>query len=214
MGVMQTSTICKQASMMSASRNIVEFPRARLRRREHEVAFPLAAFRPPQSASTADIEMHRQFLISLLAEQNARLAEIDRQQNQKEAERSTTLASVAKLEATIPVLQERVDIRKKLVDKALASKVVYLSEYQELVGLQQDLLLQQSRLREADAAIALLKETKEKTAAEYRRATYDALAKAEQKAASAAQEVVKAERRTKLQRLTAPVDGVVQQLAV
>jgi len=175
---------------------------------------PLNAFRSPQGASAAEIEMHRQFLISQRAEQNAKLAEIERQQGQKEAERATTSASAAKLQATIPVLQERVDIRKSLVDKALASKVVYLSEYQELVGLQQDLVLQQSRLREADAAIALLKETKERTAAEYRRATYDALAKAEQKAASAAQEVVKAERRTKLQHLTASVDGVVQQLAV
>ena len=175
---------------------------------------PLPAFRPPQSASAAEIEMHRQFLISQRTEQNAKLAEIERQQGQKEAERATTSASVAKLQATIPVLQERVDIRKTLVDKALASKVVYLSEYQELVGLQQDLLLQQSRLREADAAVALLKETGEKTAAEYRRSTYDALTKAEQKTASAAQEVIKAERRTKLQRLAAPVDGVVQQLAV
>ncbi|AZO48426.1 MAG: HlyD family type I secretion periplasmic adaptor subunit [Mesorhizobium sp.] len=175
---------------------------------------PLAAFRPPQGASAAEIEMHRQFLVSQLAEQNTKLAEIDREQTQKEAERSTTLASGAKLEATIPLLQERVDIQKNLVDKALASKVVYLSEYQELVGLQQDLNLQQSRLREADAAIALLKETREKTAAEYRRATYEALAKAEQRAASTGQEVIKAERRTKLQQLTAPVDGVVQQLAV
>ncbi|QOZ35126.1 HlyD family type I secretion periplasmic adaptor subunit [Bradyrhizobium sp. CCBAU 53421] len=177
-------------------------------------ADPLTAFHAPQNASAAEIEMHRQFLISERAEQNAKLSEIERQQGQKEAERETTSASVAKLEATIPVLQERVDIRKGLVDKALASKVVYLSEYQELVAMQQDLVLQKSRLREADAAIALLKETKEKAAAEYRRATYDALAKAEQKAASAAQEVIKADRRTKLQRLTAPVDGVVQQLAV
>src|SRR6266403_630708 len=152
---------------------------------------PLAAFRPPQSAGAAEIEMHRQFLISQRAEQNAKLAEIERQQNQKEAERATTSASVAKLQATIPVLQERVDIRKGLVDKGLASKVVYLSEYQELVGLQQDLVLQQSRLREADAAIALLKETKDRTAAEYRRATYDALAKAEQKTASAQQAEIK-----------------------
>jgi hemolysin D len=64
---------------------------------------PLAAFRPPQSASAAEIEMHRQFLISQRAEQNAKLAEIDRQQGQREAERATTSASVAKLQATIPV---------------------------------------------------------------------------------------------------------------
>ncbi|MGX5800333.1 HlyD family type I secretion periplasmic adaptor subunit [Bradyrhizobium sp. Arg314] len=175
---------------------------------------PLAAFRPPQGAGAAEIEMHRQFLISQVVEQHAKLEETEREQNQREAERSTTLASVAKLQATTPVLQERVDIRKKLVDNALASKVDYLSEYQELVGLQQDLNLQQSRLREADAAIALLRETKEKIAAEYRRATYDALAKADERVASAEQEEIKAERRTKLQRLTAPVDGVVQQLAV
>ncbi|MEA2853411.1 MAG: rane fusion protein hemolysin, partial [Rhodospirillaceae bacterium] len=175
---------------------------------------PLAAFRPPQSAGAAEIEMHRQFLISQRAEQNAKLSEIERQQGQKEAERATTSASVAKLQATIPVLQERVDIRKNLLEKALVSKITYLSEFQDLVGLQQDLVVQQSRLREADAAIALLKETRERTAAEYRRTTFDALAKAEQKVASAAQEVVKAERRTKLQVLTAPVDGVVQQLAV
>jgi hemolysin D len=175
---------------------------------------PLAAFRPPEGASPAQVEMHRQFLASQLAEQNAKLAEIARQQSQKEAERATITATVGKLQTTIPVLQEKVEIRKTLLDKALASKITYLTEYQDLLGLQQDLTVQQSRLREADAAVALLKETHDKAAAEYRRTAYDGLAKAEQKAASLAQDVVKAEQRTKLQRLTAPVDGVVQQLAV
>jgi hemolysin D len=175
---------------------------------------PLAAFRPPQGASPTQMELHRQFLTSERAEQDAKLSEIGRQQSQKEAERATTSANIAKIQATIPVLQERVDIHKTLLDKGLASKVVYLSEMQDLVGLQQDIVVQQSRLREADAAIALLKETREKTAVEYRRTIYDALAKTEQKAASLAQDVIKAEQRTKLQRLTAPVDGVVQQLDV
>jgi hemolysin D len=43
---------------------------------------------------------------------------------------------------------------------------------------------------------------------------FDELAKAEQKAAGFAQDVIKAEQRTKLLALTAPVDGVVQRLAV
>ena len=42
----------------------------------------------------------------------------------------------------------------------------------------------------------------------------DELAKAEQKASGLAQDLIKAEQRTRLQRLTAPVDGVVQQLAI
>jgi hemolysin D len=50
--------------------------------------------------------------------------------------------------------------------------------------------------------------------AEYRRTLSDDLAKAEQKANGLAQDLIKAEQRTKLQQLTAPVDGIVQQLAV
>ncbi len=50
--------------------------------------------------------------------------------------------------------------------------------------------------------------------AEYERGLLDDLAKAEQKAAGLAQDIIKAEQRTTLQTLTAPVGGVVQQLAI
>ncbi len=174
----------------------------------------LAAFHPPEGASADQIEMHRQFLISQISEQRAKLSELDRQTLQKDAERQTVAANVAKLQATIPLLQERVDTRKYLADKGLASKMVYLSEDQELVGQQQDLAIQQSKMKEAEAALATLSETRQRTKAEFRRTTYDELAKAQQKATGIAQDVIKAERRTNLQELTAPVDGVVQQLAV
>jgi hemolysin D len=75
-------------------------------------------------------------------------------------------------------------------------------------------MVQQSHIHEAEAAVAALIQTRAQTAAEYRRTRFEELTKAEQKAAGFAQDVIKAERRTKLQALTAPVDGVVQQLAV
>jgi hypothetical protein len=49
----------------------------------------------------------------------AELAALDRQRAQKEAERATLAATIAKLDATIPILQERVNIRKGLSDKEL-----------------------------------------------------------------------------------------------
>ncbi len=70
------------------------------------------------------------------------------------------------------------------------------------------------KYREASAALELLKETSAKTTAEYRRALFEELAKSEQKVGGLIQDVIKAQERTKLQVLTAPVDGVVQQLAV
>jgi hemolysin D len=187
---------------------------ARLQAMLSDGSDPVANFHPPAGATAAQIEMHKQFLISQNSEQRAKLAELDRQTSQKDAERQTVEASIAKLEATIPPLQERVDTRKYLSDKGLGSKMTYLSDYQDLVSQQQDLLIQRSRLKEAEAALAALKETRERTAAEFRRTLYDELAKAEQKAAGGAQDEIKADRRTKLHDLVAPVDGVVQQLAV
>ena len=67
-------------------------------------------------------------------------------------------------------------------DKELGSKLQYLTELQDLVGQQQDLLVQQSCYREADAAVAALAETRAKVQSEYRRTLFDDLAKAEQKA--------------------------------
>jgi hemolysin D len=187
---------------------------ARLRAALAGNANPLEDFRPPEGASPALIEMNRQFLISQTAEQQAKLAALDRQVAQKEAERATTAATIAKIEATIPVVTQRVDVRKYLVAKEYGSKLQYLTELQDLVGLQQELVVQQSHIHEAEAAVAALVQTRAQTAAEYRRTRFEELTKAEQKAAGFAQDVIKAERRTKLQALTAPVDGVVQQLAV
>lgn len=104
----------------------------------------------------------------------------------------------------------RVDIRKTLVDKELGSKLTYFEVLQLLVEQQQELSVQKSHLREAEAAEAAIRETRRQAVAEYRRTLSDELAKAEQKANGLAQDLIKAEQRTRLQLLTAPVDGVVQ----
>ena len=158
--------------------------------------------------------MHRQFLVSQSGEFRAKLAVMKRQQEQKEAERATIGATVAKLEATIPILQERFDVRKTLYDKELGAKLQYLDEQQELVEMQQELAVQKSRYSEVTAALTVLTETNAQTVAEYRRTRFDEFAEADRKVASLIQDLVKAEQRTKLQLLTAPVDGIVQQLAV
>ena len=63
--------------------------------------------------------MHRRFLLSQTAEQNAKIAAIDRQVAQKRAERATIEASIEKLEAIIPPLQERVEIRRHLLKQEI-----------------------------------------------------------------------------------------------
>ena len=144
-----------------------------------------------------------------------RLAAIDRQVAQKEAERATIEATIEKLEAIIPLLQERVEIRKTPVQQGTGLQ----AHISDRTAGPASASSRKSWCRRAGSAkptprIAALEETRIKTVAEYERGLFDDLAKAEQKAAGLAQDVIKAEQRTSLQNLTAPVDGVVQQLAM
>jgi hemolysin D len=78
---------------------------ARLRAALAAKGDPAAELKPPPDAPAALVEMHRRFLVSQAAEQNAKLAAIDGQVAQKEAERATIRASIEKLKAVIPPLE-------------------------------------------------------------------------------------------------------------
>jgi hemolysin D len=175
---------------------------------------PRADFKPPAGADKDLVVTQRQLLLNQVTEQRAKIAALFRQQAQKEAEQATTAATIHKLDTIIPVIQSRVDIRKTLVEKELGSKLSYFEVLQLLVEQQEEFRVQQSHLHETEAAIAAIRETRGQAAAEYRHTVSDELAKAEQKANGLAQDLIKAEQRTRLQVLSAPVDGVVQQLAV
>jgi hemolysin D len=175
---------------------------------------PGAVFTPPAEADPALISAQRQLLLNQVTEHRAKIAALASQQAQKEAEQGTIAATIHKLETTIPVIQQRVDILKALVDKQLGSKLTYLEILQALVGQQEEISVQGSHFQEAAAAAAAIRETQGQAEAEYRHALSDDLAKAEQKANGLTQDLIKADRKTKLQLLTAPVDGVVQQLAI
>ena len=175
---------------------------------------PAANFTPPANANPALVSAQRQLLLNQVTEYRAKIAALARQQAQKEAEQGTIAATIHKLETTIPVIQQRVDIRKTLMDKELGSKLTYFEILQQLVEQQEDLGVHKSHLREAEAAAAAIRETRGQAEAEYRHTLSDELAKAEQKANGLTQDLIKAEQKTRLQLLTAPVDGVVQQLAI
>ena len=85
---------------------------------------------------------------------------------------------------------------------------------QLLTENEKDHAIQNSRFDEADAALAAIIETRAQAVAEFHRTLFADLAEAERKAGGLAEDLAKAKQRTKLQLLTAPVDGVVQQLSV
>ncbi len=171
-------------------------------------------FVAPADADPALVSTQRQLLANQVSEQRAKAASLARQQAQKEAEHETIAATIHKLEALIPVIQLRVDIRKTLMEKEIGSKLTYYEIQQVLVDQQEELNVQKSHLHEAEAAVAAIRETRTQAIAEYSKGLSDDLAKSEQKANGLAQDLIKAQQKMRLQQLTSPVDGVVQQLAV
>src|ERR1700747_2301440 len=83
-----------QSDLMAAQLDV-----ARLRAALAEEPDPLAEFRPPAEADPALVTMQRQFLLTQTAEQHAKLAALDRQKAQREAERATAVAAIGKIEA-------------------------------------------------------------------------------------------------------------------
>ena len=175
---------------------------------------PAAAFHAPADATPAQAELHRGLLASQLAEQEAKLAAIDRQRKQKEAELATLVAMIEKLETTMPLIEHRVSVRKHLADREIGSRLQYLADLQDLTAQQQEVLVLRSRSVEGEAALSAIDETRVRAVAEFRRGLFEELARADQKATSLQQEVVKAKQRAQQQQLTAPVDGTVHQLAI
>ena len=198
-----------QSDLISAQLDI-----ARLRAALAGSAKPENDFHPPNGASAELIEVQRHLLAEEAAEHRAKIAALDRQEAQKTAEGDTISGAIDKLNATIPIVQQIVDVRKILYSHETGSKLNYLDSLQTLVQQQHDLDIQQSHLREVKAAIAAIVENRAETEAEYRRKLSSDLVEAERKAAGLADDLVRAERRTKLQMLTAPVAGTVQQIAV
>jgi hemolysin D len=185
---------------------------ARLHASLTEADDPLTSFHPPEGASPSLVAMQEAYLSSQVAEYRAKLKALDGQKAEKQDEVATIAATIKKLEATIPIVQQRVAVRQALKD--FGTRLAYLETLQLLTEQQEDLKIQTAHLHEAEAAVATLVDTRAQTVEEYRRSRYAELAEAERKASGIGEDLIKAEQRTKLQLLTAPVDGVVQQLAI
>jgi hemolysin D len=187
---------------------------ARLKAALSDADDPLTAFVPPANASSAAVEMQREYLAKQTAEYRAKIDALDRQCDQKKAEYATIEATITKLSTIIPLVQQRVDIRKTSSDREYTSKFQYYETLQSLVEEQQELLVQKSHLREVDASIAALVVARKEAIAEYQRTMYGQLADAQRKANGLAFDVEKSQQKIKAQFLTSPIDGTVQELAI
>ncbi len=168
----------------------------------------------PSGASDADVARTRSSTRSQAGEQLAKLASIIRQIEQKKAEAESVTANIAKIDASMPLLEQTASIRKKAMEIQFGNQIAYLDAQTRLLDQQNERLVQQRKLVEIAAARQALEEQIEQTRAGYEHQVLNDLADAEKKVAEFQQDLVKAEQKTEEQILRSPIEGTVQQLAV
>lgn len=184
---------------------------ARLRGLLHPNGDPFASL---TDADPGLIRTARSQMVAQQQEQQAKISAAERMLEQKEAERDGVRATIAKLEASLPLTAQRAQIRRDIAKSEFGSKLAVIDSQQQLVEQQHELEVQKEKLQETQAGISALQRQRAQIIAEYNKNILVDLAKAEAQISGNSQELVKATERTRLQRLTAPVDGVVQQLTV
>lgn len=174
----------------------------------------IGSFSPPDTEKTELVEAAAALLRDQLAEHDAELAAIESEILQNQAEQSMIQASIARLEQMLPLLAERVEGRRQLMEKDFGTKVAFLELQQELFAMEGELNVERYRLAENAAAVDALRQRREQVATSFRAAASEKLAEALLAINGMEQELLKLDQRYEDSILRAPVDGIVQQLAI
>jgi hemolysin D len=147
-------------------------------------------------------------------EYRSRLERIEADTTRREAELRATREVMKTIEATLPIIKSRAEVFQKLFEHQAVSEQEYLDRKRALIEQEGNLASQAEKLKESEAAVLEIRKQKALLVAETRRVTLDGWHEADQKVTANSQELIKARQRGKLMKLTAPVDGLVQQIAV
>lgn len=175
---------------------------------------PIAAFRPPPGLPSGIVEQNRRVLAGEVAALRARAASLDGEVQRAQADLSATRATVGKLEKAIPLLRERVEAKAGLVAQGYSPRLAQLEQEQQLVEMEQELVAQRHRLRQAAAQLDSARENRVQASADFQRNALAQQQEADKRTATLTQDLAKAESRRGLQTLAAPIAGTVQDLAI
>jgi hemolysin D len=171
-------------------------------------------FAPPAGAPAYEVARTHAAMMAQAEQHAAKIAALDQQIAQKLAEADEVAATIAKLEAGLPFIEQAAEVREKLMKMEYGNRIAHLEAQLKLSDQRHELIVQRRRAVEIAAARQALEAQRLEARSDYARGIINDLAEAEQKAAQLAEDMVKAEKKMQDQVLRAPIDGTVQQLAV
>lgn len=173
-----------------------------------------AALIAPPGTPADLVRTQQQFVASTIAEYEGQRRGLIQRRTQHQADLAAAQAEIAKLERTLPLVDEQIEARRKLTERGYFSKLKLL-EYQQLrVEHVQNLEVQRANAARARAQMAELDAELVQLRGTFGRTAVTALSEGQDKSRLSREEVIKSTRRREFQQLRAPVSGTVQQLAI
>ncbi|MFO0707314.1 MAG: HlyD family type I secretion periplasmic adaptor subunit [Nitrospira sp.] len=171
-------------------------------------------FEAPADADPQYVALQQQLLVDQLAEYRAKVDAARHLVDQRRSALEQTRENIVRLEATVPMETERAEAYKKLLEHDAVTKMDFLQAEGQRIDKVQELAGQRKKVKQDESALAEAEKHYRAMVSEFQQARQVELSTAETKALSLVQDVTKAGQKADLQRLTTPIDGVVQQLAV
>ena len=168
----------------------------------------------PPGASSAAVLAERALVASRIQEYEAKRASIEQRRAGAEATARGSQAEIAKLQRTLPLLKEQVDSQRDLEKQGYGARQRLLQEEQAYEAAKGDLDAERAKLDEANAQVLSLGRDMAEAREQFIGKAAEEAAEAESVVSTRGEAVKKADQRQGLQRLTAPVSGVVQEVTV
>jgi hemolysin D len=144
------------------------------------------------------------------AKQRSYLSEITK----IKAEKKAIKINVNRLEKTLPLISEQVESVESLLSDSLVPRHQYLELKREHIEQQEMLNFERANVEQINATIIAAEQSLTAYMAETKRMTWQEINQLTRQSESIKQELTKAQRLSQLRILTAPVDGVVEELVV
>jgi hemolysin D len=185
-----------------------------LAQRAAQPVLPDEAQQPEQRLPETLMTMMQAQLQAEWQDMKAQRAKLDADVGAKNAELATVREQIAKLKATLPIVQKREADFTTLADQGFVSQHAGQDRTRARVEMEQDLSTLRARREETKAAILQAEQARTAWQADTLSKLNERHAKADLQARQLVAEGAKASQRERLTTLSAPVDGTVQQLAI
>ncbi len=166
------------------------------------------------TVNTKDIETQGSLFIEQINESLYRKQALENELVKRQAEQDGAMVGVVKLQRTLPLITERTESMKTLMDDGIISRHDYLKLRQEQIQQEQELQGFMAQYREHAAAIEEIRSQLRTIKAEAQKDNLRELGETNQKIDALKQELIKVHQRDQQQILKAPIDGTVEQLAM